>query len=311
MIDKAGYKDNNLITFNWYVTNFCNYRCTYCAEHDILTKKLSDTELESYRRVLPVMKSSKIKRFSVELIGGEPTLHPNLKIIMQKLDRVDREKFIYCELITNLSRSENYFHSLFSTLSDRFVIKPSYHPQYYTNVFMDKIKALSKCYNVRPTVVVSDDTNYTDQTKQFLDTLIDEQIEYDLQLLYCTSIYKTGYTNSLYLEYKKYFDHNKLARKKYMTEWSLSDMNENIPYTVDGNETTYNMNNIKEQKLNMFAGYSCTPNYWEITSDGNIYNSCTREKLKYDLSNIYKKVTCPVKSGCHELHKLYYYKTRT
>ena len=309
MIEQAGYKNNRLVTFNWYVTNFCNYRCTYCAEHQILTKKISEIELQAYRKVIPIMKSPRIDNFSVELIGGEPTLHPELKHIIKKLDGIDRDKFIYCELITNLSRTVDYFKDLFDGISSRFVVKPSYHPEYYNKKFTNKILELSKTLKIRPTIVISDDQTHAKQTCQFLDSLIDNEIEYDLQMLYCTEIYEANYTEHIEDVYKKYFDHNRSSRSKYMTEWSLSEMSEDIPYVINNKTTALNMNDIKKLDKNKFKGYKCTPNYWEISSTGEIVNSCTREKLKFDASNVYKRITCPIATGCHELHKLYYHKT--
>tara|TARA_A100000171_G_scaffold53055_2_gene75932 strand:- start:1020 stop:1952 length:933 start_codon:yes stop_codon:yes gene_type:complete len=300
----AGYKNFNIITFSWYVTNFCNYRCTYCNETTRLTKKIDDKEQNSYKVINLYLKHKKMKNFSVELIGGEPTLNPNLDKIIDLLDK--NEKCIYVELITNLSKKSEYYLNLFKDKKNKFCLKPSFHPQYYNENYFNKILELKNKIYIKPTIIFSDNTKYFNLTCNFIDKLIDNGIHFDIQEIYnVNNFYKTKY-NKKTIEKIKFYK-NLPSEKK--DEFTLSKISTSeVPYRFENGKKKVKYADILDSNLNKFYGYNCIPRYFRIEPIGHIFNSCTGEKLKFDLSNLENKIKCPVKEGCLEKHKNFYYK---
>lgn len=310
-ISCAGFKQYNLVTFSWYVTDYCNFKCNYCAEMDRLSqdKEQCDEERRAYKIILSRLSNKLIGDFSVELIGGEPTRSAFLPDILNKLDKIDNCR--YYELITNLSRDNKYLDIILTERDNKFYLKPSFHPEYYTKSFCEKILKYKNTCNVRPTVMLHDSEKYFEITERFLDTLIDEGIEFDLQTIYPTRCYEPKYTEKFNNRFAKYFEYYKTTSNNYNIDLHLCGNDDQIPYkTTDGKEYTCNVNDIKLNNMHTFMGFKCTPLYWQIDPNGVIKNSCTYEVLQYDLSNLRRQCICPVKDGCVEKHKLYYHKER-
>ena len=59
-----------------YIADVCNYNCEYCYNKKPRTGKLLD--LDKLLQFLIDMQQKTKKRIAVELIGGEPTLHPGM-----------------------------------------------------------------------------------------------------------------------------------------------------------------------------------------------------------------------------------------
>lgn len=307
-ITQAGYKDFNLVTFCWYLTNLCQYRCSYCAEHFRLSKERVPNEDLAYKSVLAILRLRKMSNFSVEMVGGEPTLHPRAIDILKLLSEIDKCKYI--ELHTNLKRSYEYFEQF---NIDKLVVKSSFHPEYYTDEFVEKIIKLNKRIHIRPIAIMSDNSKYWSITKQFLDILIDNNIDYELQPLYEVAecnFFAPKYTDKFFEEFESYFARDELIEDNRVSELDFTDASRQIPYTVNGNTVTYTEKHIRQNALNKFKGFFCTPVYWSIEPTGEIINSCTGERLNVTLNNLNKRVTCPVSEGCRESQKLFYYKSK-
>lgn len=71
---------------NLYLTNLCNRRCNYCYAQDWITQDEGNCQhmsLDNLDKVIHWLKSSRIT--TVQLIGGEPMLHPNILDVVRKL----------------------------------------------------------------------------------------------------------------------------------------------------------------------------------------------------------------------------------
>lgn len=77
---------SNYIMANLYITDLCNRRCTFCYVKEWTTsdhRKASYMSLSDLDKVIYWLKESKIG--FVQLIGGEPMLHPDIIEIVERL----------------------------------------------------------------------------------------------------------------------------------------------------------------------------------------------------------------------------------
>ena len=75
-----------------YITNVCNTICDYCFRLDSEKKYM---DIETFKNVLNKLKELGCKRIAIT--GGEPTLHPNIK---EMIDLAYDNGF-YVDLLTN------------------------------------------------------------------------------------------------------------------------------------------------------------------------------------------------------------------
>lgn len=70
---------------NIIINTFCNLHCPYCFAADVIDKYSSYNCMseESFEEVLSFLKYNNITE--VRLIGGEPTIHPKIKIFIEKI----------------------------------------------------------------------------------------------------------------------------------------------------------------------------------------------------------------------------------
>ena len=67
---------SNMIFILAYIIDVCNYNCAYCYNEKPRTNKVLD--LNRLYAFLEYLQKRTKKNIDIELIGGEPTLHPNL-----------------------------------------------------------------------------------------------------------------------------------------------------------------------------------------------------------------------------------------
>lgn len=68
---------------NIMITNVCNLNCSYCFANEFVNSQgIQHITLENYKRILDFIETAKDDEH-IGLIGGEPTLHPQFKEILQ------------------------------------------------------------------------------------------------------------------------------------------------------------------------------------------------------------------------------------
>jgi len=65
---------------NVLLTNHCNQKCSYCFAEEEMRRKRNEISLKDFEVVLNFLEKSEEK--NVRLMGGEPTLHPEFKKII-------------------------------------------------------------------------------------------------------------------------------------------------------------------------------------------------------------------------------------
>jgi sulfatase maturation enzyme AslB (radical SAM superfamily) len=272
---RCGDPTYTTVQFEWFLTNWCNYQCSYCSEAVNMVGEFSkQTSAGKYKLALARLKNI-TSPFQVELIGGEPTLHPKIEQILESLDSIDACKNI--EVVTNLSRSTNFYKNI--NLS-KVSFLASYHPEYHREEFVGKLLSLGP--KARVTVNLTDRAEHWPKTIDLIDRFDRLGIRYSFNLLEPTSTCSIEYSETFFKLFEDYI-------KKSAT-------NDQISYTFDDGVTKiFNQIEISHNNLNKFKNYSCTPIRYRITHDGDIYNLCTNRKLPMSITStsLYQKERCP------------------
>jgi MoaA/NifB/PqqE/SkfB family radical SAM enzyme len=281
MIVRAGNPDYTIFMFTWMLTNWCNYQCEYCCEK---TRLVSDWQKEDsisrYKLTL-----SKLKRFDkpfqIELYGGEPTLHPNLAEILHTLKQIAHCKNVY--IITNMSRPLAYFKQLDVPELDGVYVMASFHPDYYTNDFLEKVRAINEMdhLRLRVTVNLSDQSDHWPTTVGLIKALEEQSIDYGLHFLNSTDTWTSNYSAEFF---KLFSPLQKSSKHLYDYEFD------------DGTVRQIDDLEIYEKNYHRFKGYTCTPRFYEIDLDSTIRNMCTRAEFNIPLitgEKIERTVSCP------------------
>ena len=101
----ANKNEQDFIFIKIYVCDLCNYNCWYCYNKQPRKNNLID--LNIVLNYLSQIYNITNRSLFIELIGGEPTLHPQLKEFMHKLENIDYIKTIF--LYSNFSQSIEYY----------------------------------------------------------------------------------------------------------------------------------------------------------------------------------------------------------
>lgn len=65
------------------LTYRCNLHCSYCFANEFVNKENTDITIRNFRKAVDFLTRSGVT--CISLIGGEPTLHPVFRIIMDML----------------------------------------------------------------------------------------------------------------------------------------------------------------------------------------------------------------------------------
>lgn len=306
-VESCGIEGYDIADFSWELTNKCQYRCTYCYAWDYIRSDIGSNHLQSWRAVISKLKLNNCPKFNIELLGGEPTLHPDIVDIISAL--CDNDRCQRVELITNLVKPVEFFlqfdHPKFSKLQ----VSVSHHPEYNKNKFTDKCITLSRCnFDLFVNLNVMKDTSHWTDTIKILGQLHSNKLHYDINLLHSTDHYK-GFNHSSAGE----GDCNDSARYsidkfKQLASTELRIDVDDLFNTIIERKVTYKTPagdkvvrelDIRTAGLDKFhEKFSCKAMTWNISHDGAIINACSGEPMDVLMRNSSACITCPVTTGC-------------
>lgn len=295
VVKQCGIKKYDISTFTWDVCTNCQYRCDYCYAHDILTRNFIEKYRYVYKNVLKRLSLNKIGKFRIELVGGEPMLHPDIYEIIEQLHSI--KNCVFISMNTNLVKSINNYEKFNEKKYKNLEFSASYHPQYNKKIdkFLEKIKIINNfkytklCVNIN--IVENDD--YLSNYERLRDFCIDNKIDIAPNFIFSTSKFKSEFSKSF------------IDKFNYLK--SSDDL---IPFEfIDGKKKKLNYHDVYENELTNFKNYNCIPKMWNIKVDGSIKNCCTGEYLSIFNDNLKKCVKCPKElCPCEELYQ--YHKTK-
>lgn len=321
-ISAAGIKEYNMITFSWDLLDACQYKCTYCSavsfnQHTFF----KDTNNRNIWKT--VVKRLSLKSidmpFNVELLGGEPSLHPDIVQLIESLCAI--EKCIQVELTSNIAKPISFFKKLDTEKCSKLDIVASYHPEYFTRNYIDKIIEISqfKYIKILPLINLPDDKKYWEQTATLIQELLRSNVSISLNLLfnYHGMDWYPGYTQEFWDYFKEWIvppidvDVNDWTNRTLLSKFDkpIIANRGRVFYNKDGRIVLKDAD-IYQNKLFQYKGWKCRPLMWKINMDGTIVNHCTNELVSHtglNKNNLSKIITCPL-DCCDCNTKYQYYK---
>lgn len=304
----SGFADYDNIDISWDLNKVCQYRCSYCFV-DLVKRDGTDTN-GAFKSVLKRLRLKKIPNFNITILGGEPTLHPEFKFIIE--DLMSNSKCLRLGVVTNLAKSVDYYIDILTT--NKIHILASFHPENVKlDVFKNKCRSIANvCKNFKCSVNLHYDKIHWDKTTDLIDYLISEDIDFALNILYDTRagdglLY--NYTDEFYKafsDYSRYF-----SGDEYFPIMGGGSPDVKIPYSTSTSTLDISIKEIREMGLHKFQNYNCTPRMIDIDYTGIFRNSCTNEILKLTADSFINCIKCPVESGCKCIEMLCYHKTKT
>lgn len=286
--------DYKKLTFSWDVITTCQYRCDYCYAYKMLEKKFDPSLIHIYK--LPLMKLKRLSyKFNVELLGGEPTLHPELYKIVTGLTDIDNCDKI--ELVSNMVKPIETYQELDYT---KLTIAASYHPQYdKNNRYAKKCIMIANLpgSKIYCNINLPKEETYWDRIKNTIDILRTEGVDVGLNFIHSVEDrYNSYYTDKFKTMFHEYIYGDNPVKSK------------SFPYNISGKEHMLTEHEIKLNNLADFYGWNCTPLIYTIDVRGNICNACSNQPV--DINDIIKTFKCPIKGGCNCDLLYNYYKER-
>jgi organic radical activating enzyme len=116
---------------NLWITNYCNRHCIYCCVNDWITndsKSAQHMSLTNLKKVIDWLKASNIHY--VQLLGGEPMLHPN---VLDVINTLVNQKMIIRTILTNGLAQSDLYRKAAAISSRTYWLVNVNHPESYSD----------------------------------------------------------------------------------------------------------------------------------------------------------------------------------
>jgi organic radical activating enzyme len=334
-INSAGNPDYELLTFAWDLIDVCQYKCTYCSAVNFNQHTFSKNKnlLTAWKNVIKTLSLSQIGLpFTVELLGGEPSLHPDIIDIITALCGIER--CIQVELTTNLAKPISFFERFDTVKTNKLDVIASYHPEYYTDKFCEKIIEMKDFDHIFicPLINLPDEKKYWKQTIDLIERLIDNNVSISLNLLYNYEgmSWYPGYTDEFWETFSPWIHRDVIDDSTHLVEpgssilsddrvmkgfnnkmtgvnshnWTNRKLIEHTSkehpiianrgrwFNINGKSSMLTDSLIYKNILYKYKGWNCRPLLWNINMDGSIENHCTRKMLPIQKVNQTNLTAC-------------------
>lgn len=242
------------------ITDACNFNCSYCIGYH---NNINKSKFIKISTLMLFLKKHIRRPVNIQLVGGEPTLHPKLNKIVEIL--VHNNYINQIALITNLTAP---LHSYNFNNSKVFIVA-SYHGK---NFF----KFILKYYKIKTRKIISLNTVKLKLVENVVALFDKHNINYFINPIHdCNGVPLDSIAKK----------HSKIL---YMFDW-------NLKYKTHGNILD---DNFEILRLNT-KDIKCKPLNFLLDIDGTFMNDCFKHIKNID-DNIV--VTCPYKNcKCLEL----------
>lgn len=112
---RGPFDRNSLLHIQWHLGNYCNYRCSYCNDglRDGSRPFIDIEPAKRFVKSVTAQAKARGQRVEFTLSGGEPTVYKDLPELLEYM----HEHHAYAHIITNASRSVNYYRRIVPLLS--------------------------------------------------------------------------------------------------------------------------------------------------------------------------------------------------
>lgn len=299
-------QSNKFLDITWQVSNFCNFKCSYCNPGNYIGTERNDSNLEGYINSLQTItdryKSVGYKNFKFFFSGGEPTLWKNL-IPICKWVRENLPNSIIA-INTNLSVPLSFWKKNYEYFDD---IVGSFHVE-----FSDKEKYLNNA------MFLHNKMNYFSCKMLMHEERFWEVVEFGELLktklpnyfIEWTPLFDEMSRNAQPWEYKdkekqEFLNNHTIDKKRTVSQKELPVSFYALAKWSDDSVTSAVSNEIIIKRQNFFKGWECSigDSIWIDQSGYVSMGTCGQVgKLGHMLSDIRKigprKITCR-KEHCH------------
>ena len=304
-------KPDDYIRIEFMVSNVCNYKCWYCDPHayggDFRWTKDTDLLIENFKHLLDFYKQNGRKTVELNLLGGEPTLWPDLRKFITAL-REDRD--ISVTVTTNGSRTLRWWDKN-AELFDKILF--SYHPTFADNKHYINVVDLVFEKGVPCNALIMMDPKHWDKSVAMV-----EQCKKESKHSWFVSLMEVHSEIPYTEDQKKVFENHSVRRPnifRAIKDEFFTIFRTTSPKVVfaDGKKKSIERNWISVNGLNNFKGWMCNIGIENINiqKDGIITGTCMEIPYGEDsYYNIYdsdftskfspelKPVLC-TKTGCY------------
>jgi sulfatase maturation enzyme AslB (radical SAM superfamily) len=259
-IEQYVKQDVSVINVLLFVADRCNFSCPYCYNFFPRTNGLADLDLMF--RFVEDMKRKTGRRLNISLIGGEPTLHPELR---KFLERLGTPEDIQVEIITNFTFDLDYALWL---LERNVKIAASWHgtkSDPANSKYISKMLALPMKYFERDLIevrIMFERDNWNNSVKAYELLLPRYKKWIEISLLTDKSGQPYHYTQGQIDLYHKFTRELKYVRDFFTLRYS------------DGTEKQVSFNDMYLNPLVNFHLWKCNSglDYVYVHADGKVYN---------------------------------------
>lgn len=267
----------------WEISNKCNYDCWYCPKH----LHSGTSGWPDFQKTLDFFNflSQKNEYVHISLVGGEPTLWPELGRFLEKIP-----ENVFADIVTNGSRTIAWWEKIKSHLNRHRVIF-SFHSNTAKENHILSIVNLLKSFDITCYVFILLDPSHEKRLTEFAKILKENEINYTFKAIL------PNYDGSVidYTENQK----NIIENEKFISEKTKSFIRPNDIIVNEKIVTT--PTKLVIDKSNNFFGFSCMAGSKRISINYNqeiFAGACGALKLgtldNYKILN--KAITCPKKS---------------
>jgi len=277
----------------WTLTDLCNFKCSYCPDDlHVGTYARSQrpgfpTDIQIDTFIDNVLTKHLNGRFlNMTISGGEPTLHPKFKTIIERMSGSGS-----IEVVTNGSRSADWWRDM-KSLPDKVTI--SLHPEFSK---LEKINELGLFLLENDVDLVfnlmcdPDNWDWVINVKNSLDATLHNRINAKI-----LTDHSNGPTSGKPFDnyYQEQLDFIKVEQSRIAGK----DERKRVHAIYDdGSKTNLNAFDLINAGQNSFTGWSCSAGRdgIRVSFDGSVYAVCGIKRLgKIDtFALIEKDITCP------------------
>lgn len=251
----------------WTLTDFCNFRCSYCpdslhsGEYARSIKPGFPSEEHIQLFIDKVLANLNGRFLNMTISGGEPTLHPMFKTIIEKMNPHGS-----VEVVTNGSRAVEWWQDM-AVLPDKVTI--SLHPEFSK---LDKINELGNFLldnNIDLTFNLMCDPEHW-QWVVDVKTLLDPRLHGHINAKILTD-HKNKETDGKPFSY--YEDQLEFIKKQQSNIPNSDKRKRTFAIYEDGTQSGLDAFRLVTNNQHIFTGWSCSAGKdgLRVSFDGNVY----------------------------------------
>lgn len=274
-----------------FAVDDCNYNCDFCYNIKPRTKTILD--LDRLMAFIQQIHEKTHKKIFLEILGGEPTLHPGLLDFCNKLNR--QHKYVKTYVFTNFSKDIEYYLNLLKNNIALSITWHSKHNDITGQSFIKKAKHIPIKYFKSPGIRlrILYEKNNTINALNAFDELFPQHKEYiEFDLLSDISQHSYEYSYEELLEFN-----NRISKLKPATQ------NDYVFEHKNGEKELLKFTDIVKQSQFNFNKWLCNAgkDCLYIHSNGDAY-PCESYYFA-TASNVFNGKIYNIYSHCYDLQK--------